>query len=187
MSGRSRRSADEALDAHVARVPGTAVYLFKDAGAAPPALVSNLAHNQVLHENTLLLSVGAHRRCPRVRPDDRVAYTAHRARHPSACGCRSGSWTTRRARRARRHGEIPGYPFDLGTTTYFLGREAVGAGKAPGMHPAEQLFVLLNRGAASAVAVLQPAVRPGLRGRHAGRDLTPLAGCDRRTRRSRRR
>ncbi|HEX4984393.1 MAG TPA: hypothetical protein VFV63_22000, partial [Ilumatobacteraceae bacterium] len=46
---------------------------------------------------------------------------------------------------------IPGYRFDLGTTTFFLGREAVGAGKAPGMHPwREELFVLLNRGAASA-------------------------------------
>ena len=47
--------------------------------------------------------------------------------------------------------DIPGFQFDLDTTTFFLGREAVGAGKVPGMHPwREELFVLLNRGAASA-------------------------------------
>ena len=36
------------------RVPGTAVFLFKDAGATPPALLVNLRHNKVLHENVLL-------------------------------------------------------------------------------------------------------------------------------------
>ena len=37
------------------------------------------------------------------------------------------------------------------TATYFIGRESIIAGKAPGMHPAlEHLFVLLNRGADSA-------------------------------------
>jgi KUP system potassium uptake protein len=36
--------------------------------------------------------------------------------------------------------------------TYFIGRESVVAGKAPGMNPAlEHLFVWLNRGADSAV------------------------------------
>src|SRR5690606_25052629 len=49
--------AAEALDAQVARVPGTAVYMFKDAGSAPPALIANLRHNKVLHQTTLLVSV----------------------------------------------------------------------------------------------------------------------------------
>ena len=40
---------------------------------------------------------------------------------------------------------------DPDQVTYFLGREAVYSGRAPGMHPAlEQLFVLLHRGADSA-------------------------------------
>ena len=140
----------EALDAHVARVPGTAVYLFKDAGAAPPALVANLEHNKVLHETTLLLSVSV-AEVPRVDPEQRVTYTAigpgiHQLELlfgfmdepdvPDALAAMDA---------------IPGFQFDLGTTTFFLGREAVGAGKVPGMHPwREELFVLLNRGAASA-------------------------------------
>jgi len=140
----------EALDAQVARVPGTAVYLFKDAGAAPPALVANLEHNKVLHETTLLLSVSV-AEVPRVDPGQRVTYTPigqgiHQLELlfgfmdepdvPDALAAMDA---------------IPGYQFDLSATTFFLGREAVGSGKVPGMHPwREELFVLLNRGAASA-------------------------------------
>jgi KUP system potassium uptake protein len=41
--------------------------------------------------------------------------------------------------------------FDPSEATYFIGRESIIAGKAPGMNPAaEHLFVLLNRGADSA-------------------------------------
>ncbi|MFN5601955.1 MAG: KUP/HAK/KT family potassium transporter, partial [Acidimicrobiaceae bacterium] len=46
---------DEAED--VKRVNGTAVFMFKDLGQAPPALVNNLRHNKVLHKNTLIVSV----------------------------------------------------------------------------------------------------------------------------------
>ena len=46
--------------------------------------------------------------------------------------------------------QLPGVDAD-DQITYFLGRESVSAGKAPGMHPwREELFVLLNRGAANA-------------------------------------
>src|SRR5688572_11262106 len=41
----------------VERVEGTAVFLFKDLGQAPPALISNMAHNRVVHEVTLIVSV----------------------------------------------------------------------------------------------------------------------------------
>jgi KUP system potassium uptake protein len=44
-----------------------------------------------------------------------------------------------------------GIEFDPDEVTYFIGRESIVAGKAPGMHPAaEHLFVMLNRGADSA-------------------------------------
>lgn len=65
---------DEALHDHVARVPGTAVYLFKDAGAAPPALIANLRHNKVLHEMTMLVSVEIED-IPRVAMRRRARYT----------------------------------------------------------------------------------------------------------------
>jgi K+ transporter len=62
---------DEAVEAHVARVPGIAVYLFKDEGAAPPALVSNLRHNHVLHDKVLLVSVHTED-VPRVGDEERA-------------------------------------------------------------------------------------------------------------------
>jgi KUP system potassium uptake protein len=47
--------------------------------------------------------------------------------------------------------QMPDVEIDVANATYFLGRESVAAGKAPGMHPwREELFVLLNRGAANA-------------------------------------
>ena len=141
----------EALDAQVARVPGTAVYLFKDAGAAPPALVANLEHNKVLHETTLL-AVGQRGRGAARRPGATASRTPPSGPASTRSSCSFGFMDEPDVPDALAAMDaIPGYQFDLGTTTFFLGREAVGAGKAPGMHPwREELFVLLNRGAASA-------------------------------------
>jgi KUP system potassium uptake protein len=39
------------------RVPGTAVYLFPEPGATPPALLANLKHNKILHETVVVVAV----------------------------------------------------------------------------------------------------------------------------------
>ena len=137
---------DEAMEAHVARVPGIAVYLFKDEGAAPPALVSNLRHNHVLHDKVLLVSVHTED-VPRVPEDDRA--------HVQDLG--DGIWQVRFSYGFMEEPDIPVALSQLpdidaeAPVTYFLGRESVSTGKAPGMHPwREELFVLLNRGAANA-------------------------------------
>ncbi|HLF60917.1 MAG TPA: potassium transporter Kup [Acidimicrobiia bacterium] len=41
------------------RVPGTAVYLIREAGFVPPAMLANLRHNEILHETIVLLTVRA--------------------------------------------------------------------------------------------------------------------------------
>ena len=133
----------------VERVEGTAVFLFKDLGMAPPALVSNIRHNKVVHENTLVVSVETADE-PRVSPEERcevetVAHGVHQVllrfgfmeepNVPAALASCSGQR----------------FRFRADEATYFIGRESVVAGKAPGMNPLlEQLFVLLNRGADSA-------------------------------------
>ena len=133
----------------VERVEGTAVFLFKDLGMAPPALISNMAHNKVVHEITLIVSVTT-TDTPRVAAADRcesemVSPGVHQVllrygfmeepNVPEALAACSGK----------------GFRFNPDDATYFIGREAVVAGKAPGMHPLlERLFVLLNRGADSA-------------------------------------
>ncbi len=137
----------EAVD--VERVPGIAVYMFKDAGAAPPALLANLKHNHVLHQLTLLVSVETSD-SPRVPPEER----AHARKVGSGIqqvDLHFGFLDEPNVPEALALLNIPGQPFDPEVVTYFIGRETVSATKAPGMHPVrEQLFVALNRSASSA-------------------------------------
>ena len=142
-----RDVVDEAIALRVARVDGVAVYMFKDEGAAPPALVANLRHNHVLHETVLLVSVHT-TDTPRVDDENRATIT----------NLGDGIELVRFNYGFMEEPDIPVAmaALDLGDTdvtevSYFLGRESVTAGKVPGMHPLrEELFVLLNRGAASA-------------------------------------
>ncbi len=138
---------DEATD--VKRVDGTAVFMFKDLGKAPPALVNNLKHNKVLHRQTLIVSVDTDE-APRVDPEDRHRITK----------VEPGVFQVLLAFGFMEEPDVPlalsqlehrELHFDPAEATYFIGRESIIAGKAPGMNPAaEHLFVLLNRGADSA-------------------------------------
>ncbi len=137
----------EAVD--VERVPGIAVYMFKDAGAAPPALLANLKHNHVLHQLTLMVSVTTSD-APRVPPEERVQ-TRKVGSGIQQVDLRFGFLDEPNVPEALALLDIPGQRFDPESVTYFIGRETVSATKAPGMHPVrEQLFVALNRSASSA-------------------------------------
>lgn len=138
---------DETTD--VKRVDGAAVFMFKDSGKAPPALVNNLHHNKVLHKTTLIVSVETADE-PRVPVERRWEITK----------IEPGVFVVQlefgfmeepnvpQALALITHREID---IDLSTITYFIGRESIVAGKAPSMHPVlEHLFVLLNRSADSA-------------------------------------
>ncbi len=131
------------------RVPGTAVYLFRDNGNVPPALAANVRHQHVLHENVLLVSVDV-TDVPRVGVRKRARYinlpggvvhvriTFGFLDEPDVPAVLAGL-------------DISHHEFDLDEVTYFLGRESVSAGNKPGMHPLrDELFILLHRGAASA-------------------------------------
>ena len=148
---RGERPIVEVLDEHVdvARVAGTAVFMFKDLGKAPPALVNNLKHNKVLHKCTLIVAVQT-AEVPRVDPSERTVVTKVEPgvfqillrfgfmEEPDVVSTLTGI-------------KERGLDFDPKQATFFLGHESIVAGKAPGMNPvAEQLFVLLNRGADSA-------------------------------------
>ncbi len=132
------------------RVHGTAVFLFKDLGKAPPALVNNLQHNKVLHSTTLIVSVIT-AMVPRIETSERVVVEK----------VAPGVFQVRLLFGFMEEPDVPGalalidhrgIEFDPDDVTYFIGRESIVAGKVPGMHPLqEQLFVLLNRGADSAV------------------------------------
>jgi KUP system potassium uptake protein len=148
---RGERPIAEVLDqtADAARVPGMAVFMFKDLGKAPPALVNNLRHNKVLHRTTLIVAVETDD-APRVDPEERAEVTR----------VEPGVYQVLLTFGFMEDPDVPaalsalhvrGIEFDPDDVTYFIGHESIIAGKAPGMHPAlEHLFVLLNRGADSA-------------------------------------
>ncbi len=139
----------EAIAGNITRVPGCAVYLSKDDGMAPPALMANLRHNHTLHRVTLMVSVATHD-IPSVPPEERIAY---RRVGP---GIRRvvlsfGFLDDPNVPEALAHLDMPDFPFDPAAATYFIGREAVTSTSAQGMNRMrEHLFVGLNRGASNA-------------------------------------
>jgi KUP system potassium uptake protein len=148
---RGERPIGEVLDeyAKVARVPGTAVFMFKDLGKAPPALVNNLKHNKVLHKCTLIVAVET-AEVPRVDASERSVVTKV---EPGVFQIllRFGFTEEPNVVEALSMINERGLDFDLEDSTFFLGHESIIAGKVPGMNPwLEHLFVLLNRGADSA-------------------------------------
>ncbi len=138
---------DETED--MTRVSGIAVFMFKDLGKAPPALVNNLQHNKVLHKCTLIVSVETESE-PRVDPSRRATVTKI---GPGVFQIQLeyGFMEDPDVPLALSQISYPGLEFNADEATYFLGHESIIAGKAPGMNRLqEHLFVFLNRGADSA-------------------------------------
>jgi KUP system potassium uptake protein len=149
---RGERAVADVLDEHsdVVRVPGTAVFMFKDVGKAPPALVNNLRHNSVLHRQTLLVAVETEE-VPRITEIEERATITRIEPGIFQIVLRFGFMEDPDVPAALASIKERGYSFDPDKVTYFIGHESIVAGKAPGMHPLlERLFVLLNRGADSA-------------------------------------
>ena len=148
---RGERPIEDVLDEAegIKRVTGTAVFMFKDLGKAPPALVNNLRHNKVLHNTTLIVAVDTADE-PRVSAEDRatVKKVAPGVFQVEVSFGFMEDPDVPKVLAAIIH---PGLEYDPEDVTYFLGHESIIAGKAPGMNPLqEHLFVFLNRGADSA-------------------------------------
>jgi KUP system potassium uptake protein len=141
--------AESLSDESIARVPGTAVYLFKDAGATPPALLVNLRHNHVLHKAVVLVSVKTSS-APRI-PEESRAEVTKVAQDIWQVLLTFGFTDDPNVPAELARLASPGFSLDPSDTTYFLGRETVVATPEYGMHPIrEELFALQNRTATSA-------------------------------------
>jgi len=133
------------------RVPGTAVFMYGTADGTPPALVHNLAHNKVLHEKIVFLTVVTED-VPHVEMAKRVTIKRlgkgfHQALarygfmddpdiEDVLASCRAGSLEIR-----------------MEGTTFFLGRETLVASDRPGMARwREALFAFMSRNALRATA-----------------------------------
>jgi KUP system potassium uptake protein len=132
------------------RVDGTAVFLTAEPGVVPNALLHNLKHNKVLHEQVIVLRVLP---CDTPRVDARLRIEAE--------SLMTGIWIV-----TARHGfmERPDVPefirilayqktlaIDSMKTSYFVSRASVGEEHLPGLNPIRRaLFGWLQRNAGRA-------------------------------------
>jgi KUP system potassium uptake protein len=133
------------------RVPGTAIFMTGNPEIAPSAMLHNLKHNKVLHEQTLLLTI-ATEDIPHVPSTERV--TVERLplglrRITARYGFMEDPSIPDILKRCRE----AGLPFNVMSTSFFLGRETLIVSKKPGMAMwREALFVWMSRNARSATA-----------------------------------
>ncbi|HEX5753158.1 MAG TPA: potassium transporter Kup [Archangium sp.] len=133
------------------RVPGTAIFMTGNPEGTPPALLHNLKHNKVLHEQVMLLTI-ASEEVPHVPPEDRVEVIKLEegfVRVIARYGFMENPSIPDILKRAREKG----LQFNLMGTSFFLGRETLIPSKKPGMAMwREALFSWMSRNARSATA-----------------------------------
>ena len=130
------------------RVPGTAVFMTQDPEGTPPALLHQLKHNQVLHEQVLILTILTSNE-PFVGPAQRV-HVVQLNRGFWRVIASYGFMETPNVPEILRCAAAEGLATFRGRTSYFLGREtfiATGRSKLPGWRRA--LFMFLARNARS--------------------------------------
>jgi KUP system potassium uptake protein len=117
---------------NIRRVPGTAVYMSGNRFGTPLALLHNLKHNKVLHEEVVLLTVRTEEVPYLANPKDRVALE----------NLHEGFWRARIHFGFMEKPNVPvaldrvkqaGLRFDPMRTTYFIGRETILATRKLGL------------------------------------------------------
>jgi KUP system potassium uptake protein len=133
------------------RVPGTAVFLTSQPDIAPRALLHNLAHNKVLHERNLFVTVMTED-VPHVRPSRRTE-TVSLGGGVFRVLLHYGFMDTPNVPRALAKCPACGGHLNLLETSFFLSRETLIPTKLPGMALwREALFAWMARNAESAMA-----------------------------------
>ncbi|HVZ42241.1 MAG TPA: potassium transporter Kup [Ramlibacter sp.] len=131
------------------RVPGTAVFLTAETGTVPNALLHNLKHNKVLHENNLFVTVRNHE-TPWIGMDRRVEIEPL-GHHCWQVIVHYGFKNDPDLPRALEHIRARGCELEAMTTSYFLSRDVVVPTIGSGMAPwREKLFAQMHHNASAA-------------------------------------
>lgn len=135
------------------RVPGVAVFLTAEPGIVPNALLHNLKHNKVLHEQNLIVTVRSHP-VPWIGFDERLEV------QPLGHDC----WAVTIHYGFKNDPDVPvalqplrlrGCELEPMSTSYFLSRDVVTPTLGSGMAPwREKLFAAMHHNAAGAAAFL---------------------------------
>jgi KUP system potassium uptake protein len=135
------------------RVEGTAVFLTAAPGTVPNALLHNLKHNKVLHQQNLFVTV-RHHEVPWITPTQRLEA------EPLGHDCwqvviNYGFKDDADVPQALQHLKGMGCELDAMTTSYFLSRDTVVPTLGVGMAPwREKLFAQMHRNASAAADFL---------------------------------
>ena len=135
------------------RVEGTAVFLTAEPGTVPNALLHNLKHNKVLHENNLFVTV-RHHEVPWIGMDKRLEIEA--LGHDCwQVVIHYGFKNDPDVPKALQHIKGRGCELEPMTTSYFLSRDTVIPSMGQGMsYWREKLFAQMHRNASAAADYL---------------------------------
>ncbi|MDI3285310.1 potassium transporter Kup [Polyangium sp. 15x6] len=128
------------------RVHGTAVFMASNPHGTPPVLLHHFKHNQVLHEQVVLLSV-TNERVPEIPPEERISIIDkgngfYRVR------ARYGFMQTPHVPSVLLACKAHGLVIDLKRTSYYLGRETLlPTGRSKMMRWRKGLFAFISRNA----------------------------------------
>jgi KUP system potassium uptake protein len=135
-------------------VPGTAVFLTSDPDFSPTALLHNLKHNKVLHEQNVILTVVT-ADTPRVPEEDRVKITPL-SQHFSRVALKFGYMEQPNVPKALAIARKHGWQFDIMSTSFFLSRRSLKPSPQSGMPGwQDHLFIGLARSASDATDFFQ--------------------------------
>ena len=133
-----------------ARVPGTAIYLYSGRGMAPPAMIANMRHNDVLHDQVIVLSIVTDDESARVLPARRseVSDLGHGVHQVVL---HYGFIEEPDVPQGLCEGAAVRLGINPATAAYFLGSESLVVTRRPGMARwRERLFAAVSRNAANA-------------------------------------
>jgi KUP system potassium uptake protein len=136
---------------HPTVVPGTAVFLTSDPDTAPSALMHNLKHNHVLHQQNFIVTVGV-APTPKVQDADRLVMerlSENFVRMRLVFGYMETPNVPRALIQARKKGE----KFDIMTTSFFLNRRTFRSSRNAGLPLwQERVFLSLTKSASDATS-----------------------------------
>ncbi|RYF76669.1 MAG: potassium transporter Kup [Comamonadaceae bacterium] len=136
-----------------ARVAGTAVFLTAEPGVLPNALLHNLKHNKVLHEQNLFVTVRNHE-VPWIPMDKRIQMESL-GHHCWQVVVHYGFKNDIDLPRALEHARLRGCHLEPMSTSYFLSRDVVIPTLGSGMAPwREKLFAQMHHNASGAADFL---------------------------------
>lgn len=125
-------------------IPGTAFFLSPDPDVVPSALLHNLKHNRVLHDQTVILTIET-LRVPLADATERASFEVLGS-HFARVTLRFGFMETPNVSRAMGTARRAGLKFDVMRTTFFLGRRRpIVTGPLGWQRVLDKLYALLYR------------------------------------------